>query len=76
MKKAFVVKFFPKVIPELALRVASPAEVSALLTVILPFEESVRAPFAVIEPPDAPKVMFPAEEVISMSLTSVSPLPP
>ena len=72
----FAVKLFPKVIPELALRVAAPAEVSASLTVILPFDESVNAPFAVIEPPDAPKVIFPAEEVMPMLLTSVSPLPP
>lgn len=70
------VKLDPRVIPELALNVADPAEVIVLLTVILPFDESVSAPFAVIDPPEAPRVMFPADEVMPMPLTSVSPLPP
>ncbi len=70
------VKLAAKVIPELALRVADPAAVSVLLIVILPFDESVNAPFAVIDPVEAPRVMFPADEVMAMPLARVSALPP
>lgn len=67
-----------RVIPELAFRVAVPAgaEVNALLTSMVPFDVSVNAPFAVIDPPEAARIMFPAEEVMPMPLTSVSPLLP
>ena len=70
------VKLAAMVIPELALRVADPAAVSVLLIVILPFDESVNAPFAVIDPVEAPRVMFPADEVMAMPLARVSALPP
>ena len=70
------VKLAAIVIPELALRVADPAAVSVLLIVILPFDESVNAPFAVIDPVEAPRVMFPADEVMAMPLARVSALPP
>ena len=70
------VKLDPIMIPEFAFRVADPAEVNVLLTVILPFDESVSAPFAAIVPPDAPRVILPAEEVIPIPLASVSPVPP
>ena len=70
------VKLAAMVIPELALRVADPATVSVLLIVILPFDESVNAPFAVIDPVEAPRVMFPADEVMAMPLARVSALPP
>jgi len=73
----FAVKLSARVIPEFALSVAAPAEVNALLTVTLPFDESVNAPFAVMDPPEAPRVILPPEEVMPMPLTSVSPeLPP
>ncbi len=58
------------------MRVADPAAVSVLLIVILPFDESVNAPFAVIDPVAAPRVMFPADEVMAMPLARVSALPP
>ena len=70
------VKLAAMVIPELALRVADPATVSVLLIVILTFDESVNAPFAVIDPVAAPRVMFPADEVMAMPLARVSVLPP
>ena len=70
------VKLAAIVIPELALRVADPAAVSVLLIAILPFDESVNAPFAVIDPVEAPRVMFPADEVMAMPLARVSALPP
>jgi len=69
------VKLFASEIPELAVMVTAPTDVNALLTVILPFEESVSAPLlAVIEVP--PKVMFPPEEVMFIPLASESALPP
>ena len=71
-----VVTLVARVIPELALNVAAPAVVIVLLTVILPFEESVNAPFAVIEPVEAPRVMLPADEVMVVPLARVSALPP
>ena len=70
------VKLAAIVIPELALRVAAPAAVSVLLIAILPFDESVNAPFAVSDPVEAPRVMFPADEVMAMPLARVSVLPP
>ena len=71
------VKPLARVIPELAVMVTAPTDDNELLTVMLPLELSVSAPLlAVIDPPEAPRIMFPPDEVIFIPLASESALPP